>query len=163
MAAQKLELENGADEIAAAEGRAIYQDQAVDVVDIDKAGGGKVFVKLADGRSVDATTLEYEDSGEAELWRVIGQYAEDADSARALLEEYRNGNLDAYKYARGIEEAFLFGKLNMSPKEMELQGSYVNLLDPAQRNMAYKQGKIAGENKEGRDGGAKPPESTFYG
>ena len=137
----------GVDGIDSAEGRAIYQDQAVDVVDIDKAGGGKVTVKLADGRSVDATALEYEDSGEAELWRVIGKYAEDADSARALLQEYRNGDLDAYKYARGIEEAFLFGKLNLSPKEMELQGSFVNLLDPAQRNMAYKQGKIAGENK----------------
>ena len=136
----------GVDGISA-EGRAIYQDQAVDVVDIDKAGGGKVFVKLADGRSVDATTLEYEDSGEAELWRVIGKYAENAEAARALLQEYRNGDLDAYKYARGIEEAFLFGKLNLSPGEMDIKDSMANLLDPAQRNMAYKQGNIAGQKK----------------
>ena len=136
----------GVDGISA-DGRAIYQDQAVDVVDIDTAGDGKVLVKLADGRSVDATTLEYEDSGEAELWRVIGQYAEDVDSARALLQEYRNGDLDAYKYARGIEEAFLFGKLNLSPKEMEIKDSMVNDLSAAQRNVAYTLGKRAGERE----------------
>lgn len=136
----------GVDGISA-EGRAIYQDQAVDVVDIDTAGGGKVLVKLADGRSVDATALEYEDSGEAELWRVIGQYAENAEAARVLLQEYRNGDLDAYKYARGIEEAFLFGKLNLSPKEMEIKDSMANLLSPSQRQVAYEQGKRAGEKK----------------
>ena len=147
LAREAVEVRYAEEEGDSAEGRAIYQDQAVDVVDIDKAGGGKVSVKLADGRSVDATALEYEDSGEAELWRVIGQYAEDADSARALLEEYRNGDLDAYKYARGIEEAFLFGKLNLSPKEMEIKGSMVNDLSAAQRNVAYTLGKRAGEKK----------------
>ena len=147
LAAEAVDLRNGADEVASAEGRAILGDTAVDVVGISDAGKGKVTVELADGRRVDATALEYEDSGEAELWRVIGKYAENAESARALMEEYRLGNVDAYKYARGIEEAFLFGRLNMSPREMQAQGSYVNLLDPAQQNMAYKQGQIAGQRK----------------
>ena len=72
LAREAVEARYAEEEGDSAEGRAIYQDQAVDVVGIDKAGGGKVSVKLADGRSVDATALEYEDSGEAELWRVIG-------------------------------------------------------------------------------------------
>ncbi|MBR2311327.1 MAG: hypothetical protein IKA47_12490 [Oscillospiraceae bacterium] len=135
----------GVDGIASAEGKAILGDEAVEVADIADAGNGKVTVKLADGRSVDATTLEYEDPGEAELWRMIGKYAENADSARALLEEYREGDLDAYKYARGIEEAFLFGKLNMSENEVGIEGSYVNLLNPTQKNTSYKLGKITGD------------------
>lgn len=147
LAREAVEARYAEEEGNSAEGRAILNDEAVDVVDIDTAGGGKVTVKLADGRSVDATALEYEDSGEAELWRVIGQYAEDADSARALLQEYRNGDLDAYKYARGVEEAFLFGKLNLSPKEMEIKGSMVNDLSAAQRKEAYTQGRRAGEKQ----------------
>lgn len=140
----------GVDGIASAEGKAILGDEAVEIADIADAGNGKVTVKLADGRSVDATTLDYEDPGEAEMWRMIGKYAENADSARTLLEEYRKGDLDAYKYARGIEEGFLFGKLNMSENAIGIEGSYVNLLNPTQKNTAYKLGKIAGDRSTQR-------------
>ena len=135
------------EETASAEGHAILKDEAVDIADVAEVGNGKVTVKLTDGRTIDATALDFEDSGEAELWRVVGKYAADAESARALLEEYRMGDLDAYKYARGVEEAFLYGKLNISPREMAQQGSYVNLLNPTQQNMAYKQGRIAGQKQ----------------
>ena len=136
------------DETVSAEGHAILNDEAVDIADVAEVGNGKVTVKLTDGRTVDATALDFEDSGEAELWRVVGKYAADAESARALLEEYRGGDLDAYKYARGVEEAFLYGKLNISPREMAQQGSYVNMMSPTQKNMAYKQGRIAGQKQE---------------
>lgn len=149
---QELARETVADryadeETVSAEGHAILNDEAVDIADVAEVGNGKVSVKLTDGRTVDATKLDFEDSGEAELWRVIGKYAADAESARALLEEYRGGELDAYKYARGVEEAFLYGKLNISPREMAIQGSYVNMLNPTQKNMAYKQGVIAGQKQ----------------
>lgn len=154
LARQKVEADYGQEDVTAeelgiesAEGKILLEDKAVEIADVDTAGNGKVTVKLADGRSVDASALEFPDTGEAELWRVVGKYAEDAASARALLEEYRAGNLDAYKYARGVEEGFLFGKLNMSPKQMEMEGSYVNLLNPMQRNMAYQQGVIAGKRQ----------------
>lgn len=133
--------------IQSAEGKILLEGNAVQIADVETAGKGKVTVKLTDGRTVDASALEFPDTGEAELWRVVGKYAEDADSAQALLEEYRGGNLDAYKYARGVEEGFLYGKLNISPKQMEMEGSYVNLLNPMQRNMAYRQGVIAGKRQ----------------
>lgn len=135
------------EQILTTEGRIIRGDKLVDIEDIETAGSGKVTLKMTDGSTADPSELEFPDTGEAELWRVIGKYAEDRESARALLEEYQNGNLDAYKYARGVEEGFLYGLLNMSPSEMERTGSYVNLLDPMQRNMAYKQGQIAGQRK----------------
>ena len=147
LAQQTVADRYASEESASAEGHAILGDEAVDIADIADAGKGNVTVMLTDGRTVDATTLDFEDSGEAELWRVVGKYSADAESARALLEEYRGGDLDAYKYARGVEEAFLYGKLNISPREMAIQGSYVNLLNPMQQNMAYKQGMIAGQKQ----------------
>ena len=130
-----------------AEGRAIYGDQTVDIADIADAGNGKLTVKLTDGSTADISELSFPDMGEQELWQVIAKYADNAEAARMLLKEFRAGELDAYKYARGVEEGFLYGMANISRKEMEIRGSYVNLLDPMQRNMAYKQGQIVGERK----------------
>lgn len=147
LAAEKVDLENGADEEASAEGRAILGKETVDVAEIADAGKGKVTVRLTDSRTVDAAELSFPDAGEQELWRVIGKYAEDADSARALLAEYRNGSIDAFTYARGVEEAFLYGKVNLSEKEMDLKSNIANQLSPSQRKEAYTQGRIAGEKK----------------
>ena len=135
------------DEIPSAEGKILRGNTAVEIADIDSKDGKSLKVKLTDGSTADVAELSFPDAGEQELWRVIGEYAESAEAARMLLKEFRAGNLDAYKFARGAEEGFLYGMANISPGEMETRGSYVNLLDPMQRNMAYRQGQIAGERK----------------
>ncbi len=135
------------DEIPSAEGKILRGNTTVEIADIDSKDGKSLKVKLTDGSTADVAELSFPDAGEQELWRVIGEYAESAEAARLLLKEFRAGNLDAYKFARGAEEGFLYGMANISPGEMETRGSYVNLLDPMQRNMAYRQGQIAGERK----------------
>ena len=135
------------DEIPSAEGKILRGNTAVEIADIDSKDGKSLKVMLTDGSTADVAELSFPDAGEQELWRVIGEYAESAEAARMLLKEFRAGNLDAYKFARGAEEGFLYGMANISPGEMATRGSYVNLLDPMQRNMAYRQGQIAGERK----------------
>ena len=134
-------------EITHTDGKILRGKDAVEVADIATAGGGKVSVTLTDGSTADVSELSFRDVGEQELWRVIAEYAESAEAARQLLKEYRAGSMDAYAYARGAEEAMLYGRANISEKEMEVRGSYVNQMDPMQRNMAYTLGRIAGEKR----------------
>ena len=134
-------------EISSAEGQILRGSDAVQIAEVESAGGGKLTVKLSDGSTADASELSFSDVGEQELWRVIAQYADNAEAARQLLKEYRAGDLKAYEFARGVEEGFLYGKLNIGQEEMAQRGSYVNLLNPMQKNMAYKYGQFAGEKQ----------------
>ena len=134
-------------EIPSTEGKILRGNDPVQIADIDTAGNGKLTVKLADGSTADVTELSFPNEGEQELWRVMAEYADNAEAARQLLKEYRAGDLRAFEYAKGVEEGFLYGKLNIGPDEMSRRGSYVNLLNPMQRNMAYKYGQFAGEKQ----------------
>ena len=136
---------NGENSIA--EGKILRGNDAVEVADIASAGGGKLTVTLTDGSTADVSELSFSEVGEQELWRVLAEYADNTEAVRQLLKEYRAGELGAYEYARGVEEGFLYGKLNIGAEEMSQRGSYVNLLNPMQRNAAYRQGQYAGEKQ----------------
>ena len=123
---------------------------AVQIADVESAGGGKLTVRLTDGSTADIRELSFPNVGEQELWRVLAEYADHAETARQLLKEYRAGDLQAFEYAKGVEEGFLYGKLNISDAEMSRRGSYVNLLNPMQKNMAYRYGQYAGEKQAKR-------------
>ena len=122
----------------------------VQIEDVESAGGGKLRVKLTDGSTADISELSFPDVGEQELWRVLAEYSDNAEDARQLLKEYRAGDLQAFEYAKGVEEGFIYGKLNIGTEEMSRRGSYVNLLNPMQKNMAYKYGRYAGEKQAKR-------------
>ena len=134
-------------EISSAEEQVLRGNDAVQIADIDTAGNGKLTVKLADGSTADVSELSFPDMGEQELWRVLAEHSDNAEAARQLLKEYRAGDLKAFEFAKGVEEGFVYGKLNISEGEMSQRGSYVNLLNPMQRNMAYKYGQYAGEKQ----------------
>ncbi len=136
-------------EISSAEGQVVRNsdDATVQIADVESAGNGKLTVKLTDGSTADISELSFPNMGEQELWRVLAEYSEDAEHARQLLKEYRAGNLGAFEYAKGVEEAFLYGKLNIDGREMSRRGSFVNRLNPMQKNMAYKYGQFAGEKQ----------------
>ena len=122
----------------------------VQIEDVESAGGGKLRVKLTDGSTADISELSFPDVGEQELWRVLAEYSDNAEDARQLLKEYRAGDLQAFEYAKGVEEGFIYGKLNIGAEEMSRRGSYVNLLNPMQKNKAYKYGQFAGEKQTKR-------------
>ena len=134
-------------ENSSAEGRVLRGGEPVQIADVENAGKGNLMVKLTDGSTADVSELSFPDMGEQELWRVLAEYSDNAEAARQLLKEYRAGDLKAYEYAKGVEEGFLYGKLNISEGEMSQRGSYVNLLNPMQRNIAYKYGRFAGEKQ----------------
>ncbi len=134
-------------EISSAEGQVLRGSDPVQIADVESAGKGKLTVKLTDGSTADVSELSFPDMGEQELWRVLAEYCDNAEAARQLLKEYRAGDLKAFEFAKGVEEGFIYGKLNISEGEMAKRGSYVNLLNPMQRNMAYKYGQYAGEKQ----------------
>ena len=139
-------------EISSSEGQVVRSSDgaAVQIADVENAGGGKLTVKLTDGSTADISELSFPNMGEQELWRVLAEYSDNAEDARQLLKEYRAGNLGAFEYAKGVEEAFLYGKLNIDGREMSRRGSFVNRLNPMQKNMAYKYGQFAGEKQTKR-------------
>ena len=137
-------------EIASSEGQVLRGSDPVQIADVESAGGGKLTVRLTDGSTADIRELSFPNVGEQELWRVLAEYSDHAEGARQLLKEYRAGDLQAFEYAKGVEEGFLYGKLNISDAEMSRRGSYVNLLNPMQKNMAYKYGQYAGEKQAKR-------------
>ena len=122
----------------------------VQIADVGSAGNGKLTVKLTDGSTANISELSFPNVGEQELWRVLAEYSDHAEGARQLLKEYRAGELGAFEYAKGVEEGFIYGKLNIGAEEMSRRGSYVNLLNPMQKNMAYKYGQYAGEKQAKR-------------
>ena len=139
-------------ENSSAEGQVVRNSDgaAVQIADVESASGGKLRVKLTDGSIADVSELSFPNVGEQELWRVLTEYSDNAEDARQLLKEYRAGDLQAFEYAKGVEEAFLYGKLNISDAEMSQRGSYVNRLNPMQKNMAYKYGQYAGKKQAQR-------------
>ena len=134
-------------DILSTDGKILRGNASVQIADVDAAGNGKLTVKLTDGSTADITELSFSNEGEQEMWRVLAEYSENAEVARQFLKEYRAGELNALQYARGVEEGFMYGKLNIGEGEMARRGSYVNLLNPVQRNTAYRHGQYAGEKQ----------------
>lgn len=139
-------------EISTSEGQVVRNSDGVTVqiADVERAGNGKLTVRMTDGSTADISELSFPNMGEQELWRVLAEYSEDAEHARQLLKEYRAGDLGAFEYAKGVEEGFIYGKLNIDGREMSRRGSFVNRLNPMQKNMAYKYGQFAGEKQAKR-------------
>lgn len=120
-------------------------ESPVQVAEITGAGGGKLQVKLADGSSADISELSFPDQGQQELYNTIAKISHNGEAARQLWNAYQSGDVPARDFARGIEEAYLYGKLQFAPQELESKGFRSEKLTPAQRNTAYTIGKMAGE------------------
>ena len=121
------------------------QGEAVQVASVSDAGGGKLTLQLTDGTAAEVSELSFPDAGEQLLYETVAKIAGSAQQAQQLLEGNQGNKANAGNYARGLEEAYLYGKLQFSQAEMAQRGSFVSQLPVDQRNAAYAAGQYAGD------------------
>lgn len=106
-----------------------------------------VSANVMSGRAVDASegvseALEEADGTIREVVRQMG--GKDA-AADVLVDAYHaEGGGDALVYAKGIEEAYTYGKANMPVRELLERGSFAPELTEHQVRTAYRLGQMAG-------------------
>ena len=127
--------------LQSAEGKVLYKDKPVEISGVDSAGDGKLVVTLEDGHTADVAELSFPDIGEKELYEAVAKYADSAESARQLLENYRTGNVSAQVYARGIAEAHQYGRMQYTAPQLLQEGVLVQDLNADQITYAYDLGK----------------------
>lgn len=130
-----------AEYVPATKGKVLFGDNRVEISKVVSAGNGKMTLALDDGSTAQVTQLSFPNEGATEVYHTVARLAQSTGEARKMLELYKVSNVSDAEFARGIEEAYLYGKLNYSRSEMESKGSYVNLLTPQIRESIYTLGQ----------------------
>lgn len=131
------------EDIPSADGKVLYRDNPVELAGISSAGDGKLILNLEDGGTADVSELSFPDTGEKELYEAIARYADSAASAEQLLENYRSGDVPAQIYARGIAEAYQYGRMQYTAPQLMQDGVLVQQLHANQTSYAYGLGKAS--------------------
>lgn len=136
-------------------------DQAVDIVGFESINNGKVRLRTSDGQVVDASDVLHASEADAIVFETIANMGIKASSANKLLEGFReNQGADAEAYARGLLEAFEYGKQNQNTSGM----SFSSALTPAQLDYVYRQGrKAAGKQVAKEQSAIRKKEKTSNG
>ena len=117
-----------------------------DVAEIVKIKNGEMTLKLENGETVNAKNVSYGSQGEALIYETVAKLDNiSAPAADVLVKAYNSsGNISADVYARGIEEAYRYGKYNIPVSEMLERGAFAAELTVEQRNKAYRLGQMFG-------------------
>jgi hypothetical protein len=120
--------------------------EAVTLQKISSIKNGKMTFRTDAGTEVDAADVSYASEDEAIVYETVAQLCSNASAANLLVDAFHTGQVPGDIYARGIQEAYSYGKFNISQDDMMKHGSYVKDLTEHQRNVAYKMGQLfAGE------------------
>ena len=131
------------EDIPSADGKVLYKGNLVELAGISSAGGGKLILNLEDGGTADVSELSFPDTGEQELYEAVARYADSAASAEQLLENYRSSDVPAQIYARGIAEAYQYGRMQYTAPQLMQDGVLVQQLHANQTSYAYGLGKAS--------------------
>ncbi|MBQ5642301.1 MAG: hypothetical protein IIV13_00895 [Bacteroidaceae bacterium] len=120
--------------------------EAITIQKISSIKNGKMTFRTDAGTEVDAADVSYASKDEAIVYETVAQLCSNASAANLLVDAFHTGQVPGDIYARGIQEAYSYGKFNISQDDMMKHGSYVKDLTEHQRNVAYKMGQLfAGE------------------
>ena len=119
--------------------------KAVDIVEVASIKDGKMMLKVkdADGAEsvVSAKDVSYASESEALVYEAVANMGLNAVSANSILKLY-NPSQDAAVFARGVQEAYRYGRYNYSENEMYQDGNFLLDLTDEQVQRAYKLGQI---------------------
>lgn len=123
-------------------------EQSVDIVGFDSIKNGKAMLRTSDGEVVPADDVSYANESQAIVFETIANMGIKAKSANILLQGFLGKEgIDAEAYARGLLEAFEYGKTNRNTSGM----SFSSALTPAQLDYVYRQGRKAAKKQTGRE------------
>jgi hypothetical protein len=132
---------------ASTEGKTIVKTtgDTVDIVEVASIKDGQMMLKVKDADGVEtevnARDVEYSSGNEALIYEAVAHMGLNAVSANSIIKSY-NPTQNAGAFARGVQEAYRYGKYNYSENEMYREGSFLHDLTDAQIQRAYKLGQI---------------------
>ena len=129
---------------ASGEGKTLLQKDGstVSIQGIESVSGGKMTLKLEDGRTVDAREVAFSSADEAMVYDAVAQMDLDGETAQMLVNGYKTGGISAHAYAIGIRQAYRYGQKNF-PKADLNRAEYAAKLTGEQRMAAYEAGAAA--------------------
>lgn len=117
----------------------------VSIKEVASLEGGKMTLKLDDGSTVSASELTYGSDTEAALYAAVASMNVNGLTANQLIKAY-TPDVSVDVYARGISEAYRYGRYGIPVHEMLEKGSFASELTELQRDRAYKLGELFGRN-----------------
>jgi hypothetical protein len=132
---------------ASAEGKSIVNStgDAIDIVEVASIKDGQMMLKVKDADGVEsvvnARDVSYASESEALIYEAVANMGLNAVSANSIIKSY-NPTQDAGVFARGMQEAYRYGRYNYSEYEMYQEGNFLHDLTEEQIQKAYKLGQI---------------------
>ena len=127
-----------------AEGKTILKStgEIVNIQDVADIRDGKMTLRLDNGSVVDSSEVSYASQEEALVYETVAQMGASVKAANILVKGFKSAKgLSASEYARGIEEAFDYGKKN-DRRGLE-KSEFASKLNPGQQDYVYRQGQKA--------------------
>lgn len=138
---KKIEALNVSDD-----GKTIHADEEVEIEEVASVKGGKMVLRLANGKNVSADSVSYPSGDDAVLYGTVQELATNSSQANEIINGFKNSGLNVSTYTKGVRLAHLYGTLSLPLAEIEKRGS-VSKLPLKVRNAAYKAGMV----KSGKD------------
>ena len=112
---------------------------------IESIKGGKMTIRLSNGNVIDSSDAIYASSGIAGIYSTVGNLGVTAPMANNIIGTLTE-DTNAAVFAKGVAEAFKYGKTGMSMTDLMNNSENAKKLTDKQRNTAYNAGKkVAGE------------------
>ena len=119
--------------------------KVIDIVEVSSIENGQMMLKVKDidgaDSVVNAKNVSYSSESEALVYEAVANMGLNAVSANSIVQSY-NPTQDAGAFARGVQEAYRYGKYNYSEFEMYQEGNFLTELTEEQIQRAYKLGQI---------------------
>lgn len=133
-----------------ADGKTILKStgEIVSIKNVAAIKDGKVTLNLEDGRSVNAADVSFSSNSEAIFYDTVAQMDASVKAANILVNSFnalQGDSVQAEVFARGVSEAFRYGKLGL-PSAALTRSKFAKDLTVAQQDYVYRQGKkVAGK------------------
>ena len=130
-----------------ADGKTILKStgEIVKIKNVAAIKDGKVTLNLEDGGSVNAADVSFSSNSEAIFYDTVAQMDASVKAANILVNSFKalqGDSVQAEVFARGVSEAFRYGKLGL-PSAALTRSKFAKDLTVAQQDYVYRQGKKA--------------------
>lgn len=130
-----------------ADGKTILKStgEIVNIKNVATIKDGNVTLNLEDGRSVNAADVSFSSNSEAIFYDTVAQMDASVKAANILVNSFKalqGDSVQAEVFARGVSEAFRYGKLGL-PSAALTRSKFAKDLTVAQQDYVYRQGKKA--------------------
>lgn len=122
-----------------------YEGNEVSIKEVSSIKDGEVFVRLNDGREVNAKEVDFNRTEDGLIYEHVANMNE--QTAQYFIEGFNKGNIGGGKtisfeeYMRGFDEAYKNGSLGIPYYALSKDG-FASTLSETQRKIAYNRGRI---------------------